>query len=290
MDINQLIQFRTIAEQGTMTKAAETLYVSQPALSQNLAKLEKELGIRLFHHYKNRIRLNENGRNVLQHVRVIEEEMEKIRQIGLINQPAATRLRLASSEDPSLRYFGATIMGSFPELDMETRIIPAEELASALLHEQADIIFSNEPLRTPHVFTTYLCEVTMHVSVPPTHPFYGRESLSWQDLNGQSFLMPEGYSYLFDRISRMEKEKNIHITRKLQRDFSLYRRLLENSPYLVFTATLDHLFPAAGKRKDLPVADPEIRFRYYASCLTRKTSLLLPYFTCIQSFYWGFEE
>ena len=48
MDITQLQYFKVIAETGSLTKAAETLHVSQPAMSAMLKKFEEELNVELF--------------------------------------------------------------------------------------------------------------------------------------------------------------------------------------------------------------------------------------------------
>lgn len=63
MDIRQLQYFLTLSQQEHMSGAAEALNISQPALSQSIRSLERELGIELFDRQHNRIRLNANGRD-----------------------------------------------------------------------------------------------------------------------------------------------------------------------------------------------------------------------------------
>ena len=63
MDIRQLQYFLTLSQQEHMPSAAEVLNISQPALSQSIRSLERELGIELFDRQHNRIRLNANGRD-----------------------------------------------------------------------------------------------------------------------------------------------------------------------------------------------------------------------------------
>lgn len=55
MEIHQLEQFKAIAESRTMREAADKLFISQPALSQNLKKLEAELGCTLFDRAHNQL-------------------------------------------------------------------------------------------------------------------------------------------------------------------------------------------------------------------------------------------
>ena len=68
MDISQLQYFKVIAETGSLTKAAEIMHVSQPAMSAMLKKFEEELNAELFDRSPNRISLNQTGEIALAHV------------------------------------------------------------------------------------------------------------------------------------------------------------------------------------------------------------------------------
>lgn len=61
MELSLLYYFKTVAEQENITKAAELLYISQPALSKAIAKLEKSLDVTLFERRKGRISLSAMG-------------------------------------------------------------------------------------------------------------------------------------------------------------------------------------------------------------------------------------
>ena len=58
IELNQLEQLIYIAENKTISKAAKELLISQPALSRSMQRLESDLGVELFDHYKNKIVLN----------------------------------------------------------------------------------------------------------------------------------------------------------------------------------------------------------------------------------------
>ena len=76
MKLSQLLYFKTIAETGTLAKAAKKLGVTAPALSIALANLENELGVALFDRQCNRISLNAQGTAYLQRVNKIFEDLE----------------------------------------------------------------------------------------------------------------------------------------------------------------------------------------------------------------------
>ena len=65
MDSTHLLYFKAIAESESLTKAAQSLHISQPALSKSLSALEKELGRPLFNRVGGRLYLNADGRLLL---------------------------------------------------------------------------------------------------------------------------------------------------------------------------------------------------------------------------------
>lgn len=80
MDSNRLNQFRVIAECENITKAAELLFISQPALSKSLANLESELKCQLFNRIGRRLYLNENGKKLLQYANQMDKLFAQIEE------------------------------------------------------------------------------------------------------------------------------------------------------------------------------------------------------------------
>ena len=68
-EIVQLKQLIAIYNNKTLSKAANELHISQPALSRSMQKLEDELGVELFDHYTNKIELNKNGEIAVKHAK-----------------------------------------------------------------------------------------------------------------------------------------------------------------------------------------------------------------------------
>ena len=62
---HKLITFLTVAKVGSYTKAAEELYISQPAVSQQLKNLEEELNVKLFTYKKRKLHLTQSGKQLL---------------------------------------------------------------------------------------------------------------------------------------------------------------------------------------------------------------------------------
>src|SRR5690554_361554 len=79
MDANSLKAFLTIVDQGSFSEAAETLHLTQPAISKRLAALETQLGTRLIDRSNREIRLTEAGTRLLPHARRILDEIHNAR-------------------------------------------------------------------------------------------------------------------------------------------------------------------------------------------------------------------
>src|SRR2546430_14722825 len=79
MELHQLRYFCAVAETGSFSRAAEHSHVSQPSLSQQILKLESELGARLFDRLGRSVRLTEVGKTFLPRARAVLRELEAAR-------------------------------------------------------------------------------------------------------------------------------------------------------------------------------------------------------------------
>src|SRR5437588_7312167 len=80
MEVHQLRYFCAVAEAGSFTRAAEREKVAQPSLSQQIMKLEEELGVRLFDRLGRTVRLTDPGQTFLPRARTILREMKAAKE------------------------------------------------------------------------------------------------------------------------------------------------------------------------------------------------------------------
>ena len=79
MDIDKLLRFCAVVDYGNMSKAADTLYCSQPALSKQILALEKELGYPLFDRHGKKMVLNKNGQLLYNFGRHLERDFNQLK-------------------------------------------------------------------------------------------------------------------------------------------------------------------------------------------------------------------
>lgn len=87
LQIQQLTYFVTVAEQGSINKAAEKLFVTQPNLSKSISNLENELQVRLLNRTNKGVDLTEDGKKLYQYARTIQNQMELIHGLSSKERP-----------------------------------------------------------------------------------------------------------------------------------------------------------------------------------------------------------
>jgi LysR family hydrogen peroxide-inducible transcriptional activator len=191
MEMHQLRYFARLAELGSFTRAAEACHVSQPSLSQQIAKLEKELGRPLFERLGRGARLTEAGRLFKEHVDQILSLLDDARA-SAADDPDAGRLVVAAI--PTVApYFLPPVLMRFAAECPRARIEVVEETTARILKLLADgeadiavmaLPFRGEAIHAEPLFTEELLAV-----VPATHPLARKPRLSLRDLAGEPFVL-----------------------------------------------------------------------------------------------------
>lgn len=113
--------FMTVAESGSFTKAAEILGVSQPAVSQNIAELEKKTGVRLFERLRREVVLTKAGKAFLKYaLKIIEAYADADMMFAQIDQRV---VKIAVSEEIYTTYL-LPILDDYLTFHPEISIIP----------------------------------------------------------------------------------------------------------------------------------------------------------------------
>jgi len=191
MEINQLRQFVAAAESESFTRGAERAFVSQPALSASISRLEEELGVPLFIRNKRNVVLTPAGRKLLKRARLILGECARAKA-ELRRDEEQRTLRLGVINTLAVRQV-ANLIGQYrrenPDVMLEVTDVAPDQLEK--LHREARIDVALTRLvegNEKKVQQDVLFREPYVVALPPGHHLGGRNALSLAELAEEPFI------------------------------------------------------------------------------------------------------
>lgn len=183
MELLQLRYFLVAAKYQHITKAAETLQIAQPALSQSIKRLETELGVSLFERKKRSIQLNETGKFLEKQLTpilaaldelpsMVQEQASKDNHTIHLNILAATRL----VTDCMIRY---------KELHPEVQF----RLSQNPDIEKEDIcVLTSFPEEVPETDSRLILEEPFYLAVPSSSAYLSKKMISLAEVKDEGFI------------------------------------------------------------------------------------------------------
>ncbi|GBQ84938.1 LysR family transcriptional regulator [Asaia krungthepensis] len=196
VELRHLRYLVAIAESGTFTLAAERLHMAQPPLSQQVQRLEEDLGVRLFERSRRGVTLTEAGQQLLDRARTILALSEEFRSFAR---------GLAEGHEGSLRIGmagGVTLHPLIPaaiqgfrqarkgvEVTLEESNTPA--LCAALRNGQVDVAIIRPPVFDPQIVVHPLMDEPTMIVLPSSHARHKARKLSLHDIAGDPLILFE---------------------------------------------------------------------------------------------------
>lgn len=274
MELTQLRYFKTIAESATMTQAAETLHISQPALSAALKRLENELGLQLFKRTKNTIQLNAAGKRLLIHVNEIFQQVEHLKlEMSLLARKDKS-LTIGFS-DPGPQWF---LVPNFSLSHNETEISHSlfeetENDAELLTNQLMDALVTAYPLDHPDINIIPLVKEQILLSIPADNPLAERKKLSVRELNQLTISTFFVGGSFFKKQEPFWQQLEPNVVLEKQSDYFLYNQMVRNTDVITISTKLAQHYRDDGENRVLvPVTDPELSVTYYLCYLKENTA------------------
>ncbi|NBD22359.1 LysR family transcriptional regulator [Paenibacillus glycinis] len=195
MNLYGLIVFHHVAVTGSVTKAAEALGISQPAVTAHVRNMAGELGIALLAPKGRGIFLTEAGQRLAANAaRLFALQQEIARDMTDYLSGAAGELRLAATSLPAGFYLPerlAAYRAAYPDVAISLKTFHADAALNALLRYEADAaVIEGVILDDPGVSRTLLLEDEYWFVAAPAHPLAGRR-FSLKKLANEPFVMRE---------------------------------------------------------------------------------------------------
>lgn len=261
-ELNQLEQLLTIAEVGTVSKAAELLHISQPALSRSMQRLEDDLQVPLFDRQKNKLSFNATGLLAIEYAKKILEESNNMPARLQAFERSQHTLSIGSCAPAPIWQLTPVISRIYPDMTIQSEVKLHNSLIAGLLDDTYQIIITTEPLDSDNTILSYsYVEEHLFVALPPAHPLSSRKELSLHELNGQSMLVLSKIGFWYETC----KEKMPDSLFIVQDEVDALNELRRTSALPTFSTDLTRTNDKHETRIHIPLTDPEVNVTFYCN-------------------------
>ncbi len=193
MTIRQLKIFREVYRTGNVTKAAEILYMTQPAVSRTIREIEEEYNVRLFERFNRRLTPTETGKAL--YARVLQilsgfEEMETELESGSTQSTVrvGATMSLGSFLLPGLI---SRFAARYPEADIKASVLSEQNLERMLLENELDLALIENEITHPDLTRTPFGEDRLIPVFSNDHPLAEKETITLAELLSCPLLLRE---------------------------------------------------------------------------------------------------
>jgi DNA-binding transcriptional LysR family regulator len=198
MELRHLLYFTTVAQRLNFSRAADDLHVAQPAISQQIKVLERELGVQLFDRVGGKVALTEAGEALLPHANrilaAVEVARHEVTELGTLTRGTASLGAPPTVSGQLLPGLLARFKRTYPGLEVTLREAGTERLLKLVEGGELDLaivvtdrlpaVVEQQPFLKEH----YVLAVSAH------HPLAGARGVRLADLAGEPFILfPDSY-------------------------------------------------------------------------------------------------
>jgi DNA-binding transcriptional LysR family regulator len=200
MDIAALQSFLAVAETGSFSRAAERVFLTQPAVSKRIASLESQLGTRLFDRIGKRAQLTPAGTALYERARRVLRELDDVkRSIADLSGTIAGELRLATSHHIGLHRLPEPLKrfhAAYPQVRLDLRFMDSEQACNEVARGEIELAIVTLPpkLEAP-LKADAIWDDPLDIVVARHHPLAKVRAAQIKDLAGYPAILPGPGTY-----------------------------------------------------------------------------------------------
>lgn len=210
--LHQLQIFEAVVRQGSFTRAAEELLLTQPTVSQQIKQLTKAIGLPLLEQVGKRLYLTDAGREVLAVSRDISERFDQL-EMTLAEHKGLKRGHLRLAATTTAKYFVPRILGPFrhkyPGIKISLQVTNQEKVLERLTENLDDLYFTGQPPEGLNIKLRPVLDNPLVVIAPHTHPLVQETHITLQRLAKEPLILRESGSGTRDSIEHLFAENQI---------------------------------------------------------------------------------
>lgn len=189
---SQLRAFHAVATEGSFTKAAQILNVTQPTLSGQVRALEERFGVRLFDRRRRRIEVTDIGRNLLDITfRMFSLELEAVQVLSAARALKRGHLRIGADAPYHSVPFLSAFHRRYPDLRLSMTMGNTKSLLDDLLDQRCDVAIAANVKSDSRIFALPFWQDQFIAFVDRAHPWARRRHVKLAELAEQRLLLRE---------------------------------------------------------------------------------------------------
>ena len=213
--LRQLKVFERVARRLSFTRAAEELFLTQPAVSMQIKQFEDAVGLPLFERLGKKIYLTQAGEELYQLSRTIARELDEAEQI--IEELKGTESgRLNVSVANTVHYFAIRLLAEFcrrhPKVRVSFKVTNRKGLLQNLEDNEADLLLMGQPPDSQDLVAESFLTNPLVIIAPPGHPLAGQKNIDLREFTHETFIMREIGSGTRNSVERFLAERGVHLT------------------------------------------------------------------------------
>ncbi len=265
MNLHQLRIFCSVVEHGNYTKAAEALFMTQPAVSLQVHALERSLQVKLLERVNQQLTVTEAGQALYQcAIPMLNAEAEAERVLAELRGAARGRLVVAANTTGGMYIvppFLAAYKERHPDAELLLQIDPTERLIERARLGIIDLGFACGAIQQPELTVEAIGIDILTLILSPRHPLAACPSLKLEQVAALPFVVPESTSRTRQFIEQIMREHGytLKIAMYFQGTEPVKKAVESNLGVgIVSSASVVHEV-AAGVLRAMPIADLELR-------------------------------
>ena len=207
MELRDLRYFCLVAETGSVTRAADTLCVSQPFVTKVIHRLEEELGTKLFDLERRRVVLNQNGEYFYRHAREILDKLDRLTEdMAAMQEQAEFTTTLLYNNAGYLSALNSAFMAQYPHSVLSETYAKRSDIIDLLNTNKADFAIALPPITGEEsrlIETITVLKDTGSIMVPPDHPLYEKEFVTLEEIAPYPIVIAPKGSGMRDTIDHI---------------------------------------------------------------------------------------
>jgi len=224
LDTQSLKVFLSVADNRSFTKAAEQLYMTQPAVSKRIQSLESNLGHTLFHRVGHNIQLTAVGQLLVGEAKAILQQIEWATQrLKTVDDEPSGPLQIATGHHIGLHRLPSiwtALTLQYPKIDCHIQFMDSEQAYQGVLDGDIECAVLTLP-DTPHslcqAYTIWNDELGIFCSTG--HPLAERNNISVEDLSKYPVILPEKHTFTRQKIAEYFAQHNLDLPRQKTGDY-----------------------------------------------------------------------